>query len=543
VSEQGVPPTEREQPQVPPTEREQASVPPTAREGEAAATEAVRARINLPPELEGRYETIRDLASGGESDVLLVRRRADGERVVLKLYRLGFEPDEAVLARVRDLPPRHVVQIFDYGRSQFGWWEELEWVEHGSLADLLEREGPRLSSGRLRQVIDELVNALEATKTVFHRDIKPSNVLARSLEPLDLVLGDFGLARVSSEGHSHLQSTRAGTAAYQSPQALEGDVSAARDWWAVGMVVAEAAIGYHPLYEPGLPRPLDYELKIAIQSRPIPLDGIQDERVRLLCRGLLARDPHLRWGAAEVRAWQAGESPPVAVETAPARHRVPPFVFAGQRCTTPAVLVPVLAEHWNEAVDLIEGAESEAPMSVRLVVWLQDHGEASAVRIVERGAKDRSFIRRLFRLLRTLAPELPPTFEGSVIDRPGLLALARNAAGGDANAAAVVNDLQRLGILGELAREERYADLLDVEVRWKAQVELLWRLRDELGAIANPLDREDVARAAHARILVALLDDAELRQLGDRVAESVADPDLLGIEAFRGLLEAVLATP
>ena len=500
------------------TRRERSGVEATRREGvgEGGGPVGTRregldggyVRINLPRELEGRYVVVAELPSGGESDVLLVRRSDDGAGAarVLKLYRHGLEPDGEALAVIRGLPAEHVVPILDCGRSSAGWWEEQEYLEHGSLAELLLAEGPRLPAGRLREVVLELATALEAVHPVLHRDVKPTNVFVRSRRPLDLVLGDFGLAR--STAFTHIVSTVAGSLAYQSPEALDGGASPARDWWAAGMIFAEAALGRHPFYDEALGWPGVAEMRIALTTRPVPLDGIEDERVRLLCRGLLVRDPRGRWGATEVRAWLDGVSPVVAAEPeaiAAAAAAISPFIFAGERHASPRDLAPSLAQHWDDALRLISGAASEAPEFVRLVGWLQDHNHQAALRVLEAG-HDRSFARRLFRLLRALDPQLPPSFRGYLIDRQGLHELSQTAVHGDRPAATALHDILNLGILGELAREEEHGALISLEHAWRLQAELLRQLHDELGPVGETLGDESVQRIAHAQILLALLD-------------------------------------
>jgi serine/threonine protein kinase len=62
---------------------------------------------------------------------------------------------------------------------------------------------------------------------LVHRDLKPENVLVRTVAPLDLVLGDFGLARAVD---ASVRWTRAwGTPTYSPPELAGGEVSPAWD--------------------------------------------------------------------------------------------------------------------------------------------------------------------------------------------------------------------------------------------------------------------------------------------------------------------------
>lgn len=79
------------------------------------------------------------------------------------------------------------------------------------------------------------------------------------------------------------------------------------DWWSVGMIVAQAARGHHPLtlpqgMSPTAPAILDEMAQLGVPN----LDRIYDDRVRLLCQGSLTRDPSQRWGAEQIRCGSAG---------------------------------------------------------------------------------------------------------------------------------------------------------------------------------------------------------------------------------------------
>jgi len=159
-------------------------------------------RFNLPPELASTYQIVEELGSGGEGAVVRVVA-ADGAEFVVKLYfpELKFDADASSLLAEAD--PDHVVKIVAAGSvAQDGSrYEVQEYCAHGSLRD-------QLSAGRqleLGEVIRELYTALEHIHALrladhpearlVHQDLKPENVFVRRLEPLDLVLGDFGSLR------------------------------------------------------------------------------------------------------------------------------------------------------------------------------------------------------------------------------------------------------------------------------------------------------------------------------------------------------------
>jgi len=327
------------------------------------AAPAPASRVNLLPPLAERYDIEQDLeAAGGEADLLLCRERASGERRVVKLFR-GRQAriDTAMHERVHRADPAHVVRVYEADNFQGYWWEVQEFVELGSLDDLAAREGRALPLGLVREVLVEMLTALEHFHTldVVHRDIKPSNILVRARQPLDLVLADFGLAVVLA---SQKMRSSSRTSAYAAPEAAWGGVTAARDWWSLGITLLELIAGRHPFQTEDGSWFEEVQINAEIATRPIPLDGVDDGRWRHLLRGLLTRNPDLRWGPAQIHEWLAGGTPSVAEDettsgdtSATARAR--PFVFAGRSHTTPASLAQHMSQEWKQAASIILGRD------------------------------------------------------------------------------------------------------------------------------------------------------------------------------------------
>ena len=106
---------------------------------------------------------------------------------------------------------------------------------------------PRESLGRLRAALRSLAEGLVAlhSANIVHRDVKPSNVLVAADGKVTIL--DFGLVR-EHEIHDVVVSQHiAGTPAYMAPEQAAGQpVSQACDWFAVGVMLWEALVGYRP---------------------------------------------------------------------------------------------------------------------------------------------------------------------------------------------------------------------------------------------------------------------------------------------------------
>ncbi len=115
----------------------------------------------------------------------------------------------------------------------------------GTAEQLLESRGS-LSVGQVSRIVDEIGSALARAHAagVVHRDVKPANILFDDLG--NSYLGDFGIA--SDVGSPSRPETDSLTdAVYLSPeQALQGDVAASSDVYAMGVVLFELLTGQSP---------------------------------------------------------------------------------------------------------------------------------------------------------------------------------------------------------------------------------------------------------------------------------------------------------
>ena len=410
--------------------------PPVA--GEPAATPTTAGLYNLPAALAANFTIDRVLPAGGaEAELMLLRGIKTGARVIAKLYRPGIVPKGDVLERVVRVAHAHVVRLLAHGFSDGIAYEVMEYCAGGSLRDLLT--GGVMPPERARRVLAEVAEALAALHEcqVIHRDLKPENVLVRTMEPLDLVLTDFGISSVQAA--TQLFTGPACTARYSAPEAMTGVLDAAADYWSLGMIMVEALQGRHPFA--GLS---DAVIAHRLTVGAVDTSAVRDRSWQKLCRGLLQRDPGRRWRIAEIRRWLAGDtSLPEPAETS--AERVAGYVIEGEECRSIGELAIAFSRHWQAARKDFRRGELEAWVRREL----KDHDLIRMLHdIRERGGSEDM---QLFRLIRRLAPTIPPIWRGEGLDVRTLLAKAAQAQTGDSTASDWLNSVHAERVIDELA--------------------------------------------------------------------------------------------
>ncbi|RAY14408.1 serine/threonine protein kinase [Actinomadura craniellae] len=456
----------------------------TRRDGAPPATPLIR----LPEPLDRRFQVAGEIpVQGAESDLLLVRDRTDGTEAVVKVYRRGYRADRDVWAKLPELDSPHVVRILETGHAGDRDYEIIEYAPAGNLRELMA--GP-LGPDEIAALVAQLADGLAALHHagIVHRDLKPENVLVTAAAPVRLAITDFGLSKVIDQSVVFASSSR--TLAYAAPESLSGQVSPARDWWSLGMIVRELATGRPPFH--GLSETVVVD---QLATRGVDSSDIPDPRLRLLCAGLLTRDPRLRWGAAEVTGWLDGESPAVAAPTRPAPAG-PGLPFAGHRYDDRAELARALVERWEDAARyFFARPDGEAWRTLRdwLAALPDDDGRIELVDSHLTAPLPPDV--KLLHLVRWLDPTLPPHYLGlpaSPADLPGLAALAADSRH---------PDHRRACLAGRALWEHRLLPVLDPA--GGAEADAAWR-----------------GRAAAWRDLTARLHGRVPPQVADRLPEA-----------------------
>lgn len=427
---------------------------PLTRDGEPALGSSP-GLMTLPAALKDRYDIVQVLpATGAEAELLIVQPREGEPRRVAKIYRHGIAPKREVMERVARIESAHLVQVLESGTSEGYAYEVMEYCARGSLRERLA--AGRLSGPQLLAMIGELAAAIASVHAagLVHRDLKPGNILVRGEQPLRLVLTDFSIASVL-EGTQRFTSA-AHTLPYASPESLSGVVDGKSDYWALGMIVLEAALGKHPFA--GLSEAV---ILHHLTTRSVDVGGIEDRNLKKLLRGLLLRDPNARWGQEHLRRWLSGDlSLAEPVDQGPAAGFGEPYRIADHVCATPEQLAVALSRNWAVGVsDLGNG---------QLLAWFRNvQKDQNVVRLlIEMNFERKLHIdMQLLKLILHLAPGIPPVWRGESIELQAILDRATLALNGDEDAAHWLNVLYRHRVLETYAQAGN-PSAADIVQRW-----------------------------------------------------------------------------
>jgi serine/threonine protein kinase/uncharacterized membrane protein len=263
------------------------------------------------------YRLLRLLGSGGMGEVYLAEDARIGQQIAIKVIRSEaiaypesenakevahlFVREAKAIARL-DHP--NILPLYAYGEETLNdtllTYLVMPYRKEGTLAGWLRQRGraaplsPTEVAPMLHQAADALQHAHD--QHVLHQDIKPSNFLIRvrsdQPEQPDLLLSDFGIAKLTSATASASQSIR-GTPIYMAPEQWDGHPVAASDQYALAIMIYELLVGHPPFQgNPGQVMRQHY-----LTSPPVPssLNGSLSPAIDAVLVRALSKQPEERF--------------------------------------------------------------------------------------------------------------------------------------------------------------------------------------------------------------------------------------------------------
>jgi hypothetical protein len=222
---------------------------PLMGEADQANARSLSLRGVHPPAKVPGYEQEEFLGHGAYGEVWIAVNRNSGRKVAIKYYTRRGGLDWASLAREVEklrylFSDRYVVQLFEVGWESDPPYYVMEYMENGSLEELLRSGQIPLEDAVafFREIAVALVHA--HNKGILHCDLKPGNILLdQDRQPR---LADFGQSRLTNE-----MSPALGTLFYMAPE--QADLIATPDarWdvYALGAVMYRMLTGQPPHYK------------------------------------------------------------------------------------------------------------------------------------------------------------------------------------------------------------------------------------------------------------------------------------------------------
>ncbi len=262
-------------------------------------------RAGQLPKIAG-YEVEAVLGKGGMGVVFKAKHLKLNRTVALKMLlsggfagreeRLRFQREAEAVAGLRH---PNIVQVFDVGDFDGRPYFTMEFVEGGTLAELLA--GTPQPARQAAARVETLARAIQAAHDggIVHRDLKPANVLLTADGTAKIT--DFGLARrLQSDELLTFTGARVGTPSYMAPEQAAGKPSAvgpATDVYALGVILYEMLTGRPPFRAES---PLETERQvIAVEpAAPSRLNARVPRDLETICLKCLQKDPRRRYGTA-----------------------------------------------------------------------------------------------------------------------------------------------------------------------------------------------------------------------------------------------------
>ena len=304
--------------------------------------------------LDNRYELLELIGVGGMARVYKARCHRLNRLVAVKILRDDLAQDAELRRRFHDesqavamLSHPNIVAVYDVSRSSDIEYIVMELIDGITLKQYMQKKGNKLNWREALHFITQIVKALghAHSRGIIHRDIKPHNIMV--LRDGSVKVADFGIARVTSGGHSTLTQEALGSVHYISPEQARGShIDERSDLYSAGVVLYEMITGRLP-FEGDTPVSVAIQHINSIPLSPREIDPTIPEALEAITMKAMAPDPDNRYPSADAMLADLEEfrkNPNINFDFSPSEfhpeeedvdrtqiHTVPPRTSAGRR--------------------------------------------------------------------------------------------------------------------------------------------------------------------------------------------------------------------
>ncbi|MGL4695828.1 Stk1 family PASTA domain-containing Ser/Thr kinase [Enterococcus larvae] len=209
--------------------------------------------IEIGRKLNGRYQIIGNIGSGGMANVFLARDLILDRDVAVKVLRFDFQNDQAAIRRFQrealaatELVHPNIVSVYDVGEEDGLQYLVMEYVKGMDLKRYIQTHYP-IMYATVVDIMEQILSAVSLAHEhrIIHRDLKPQNVLIDENGVVKIT--DFGIAIALSETSITQTNTMLGSVHYLSPEQARGSMATNQsDIYAVGVILYEMLTGNVP---------------------------------------------------------------------------------------------------------------------------------------------------------------------------------------------------------------------------------------------------------------------------------------------------------
>lgn len=259
-----------------------------------------------------RYRVERLINRGGMGAVFEATQLGLDRSVAIKVLLPMLSRDEKMKERFRrearsaaSLRHPNIIQIYDYGISDYGPYIVMELVRGHSLREMLRKEPMQISQCvNLMSQICSAISAAHAAE-IIHRDLKPDNILIEEFlgGSVTVKVLDFGIAKIREgqieESDANLTGANIiGSPAYMSPEQCHGhQLDGRSDIYSLGILFYEMLTGVTPFGKLSPAAMMLHHIGTH-PERPSRIRGDVPDGIEAVLARALAKDRELRFSSA-----------------------------------------------------------------------------------------------------------------------------------------------------------------------------------------------------------------------------------------------------
>jgi tRNA A-37 threonylcarbamoyl transferase component Bud32 len=225
----------------------------------------------------GKYRIVARLGRGGMAEVYKAYQPGLDRYVAIKVLHAHLIDDTDFIGRferealaVGKLRHANIVQAVDFDRDDEMYFMAMEFIDGPTLKDELRARraaNQPFTLAEISGIFTALCSAIDYAhaRGMVHRDLKPANVMLN--QEGQVVLTDFGIARIMGATQYTQTGALSGTPAYMSPEQGQGERGDERsDIYSLGVMLYEMVTGVVP-YDGDTP----FAVIMKHISEPLPL--------------------------------------------------------------------------------------------------------------------------------------------------------------------------------------------------------------------------------------------------------------------------------